>query len=375
MSRSPRPAPLFPLLLVLVPGCTGKDGPEGATQLELGEPLARVGAVEDPRQALNDVSRVVEDPLSGRILVFQRDEARVAVYDSSGAFVARIGGRGGGPGEFTLPANAGFIGDRVWISDVNLRKFSLFDRRTLEHDRDVVLPPTGTRSSPFTTDATGRIVLTESRGETVLWRNADRVLVEYPVERNVARLELAGRHITLLQPFAEGPRLLPTVDGGGILAVKVDEPSLRVLRLDLEGDTVFDRVLPVAAVAVTDAMFDEAVDGLVRGLGHVPLARSEIEEVVGQRIHRPHATLGITAVAIGPGDVLWVGSDAGGANTWWAVDGESGALIGGLALAEAQAVETGSRSHLWVLEKDALDVQYLVRYPLTQASSRGLPAR
>lgn len=338
-------------------------------QLQLGEPVARIGAIDDDRQALNVVTRVVEDPRTGRVFVLQRGDADVAAFDSSGHYVATLGRRGGGPGEFAVPVYVGLHHESVWVSDMSLRKLSRFDRSTLEHERDVVLPGGEYRRTPFTTGAEGRIVFMESRPERVLLRNGERTLWSHPARTGVSMIDLGGRATTLLQPFIDRTMLLAPVEGDGIVVLQPDGERLRLLRLTTAGDTVLDAPLPIEPTPVTDRIYERWIEQFMEVLRPVPVSVMSKERALREAIERPGAAYGIHGVgniATGPGDILWIGSELH--ERWDAVDARTGDHLGSLMLPEEVVIKTGSRTHVWLLEKDELDVNYLVKYPLTGLS-------
>jgi hypothetical protein len=329
-------------------------------QLQLGAPSARIGSVDDDQQALHRVNRVVEDPAGGRVFVFQQGSGEVAVFDAIGTRVGTVGRRGGGPGEFAAPANLGFAGAEFWVTDLSLRKFSYFDRQSLEHRRDLVLPTTDNRTTPFTISR-DRTVVTERTTDRWLWRQGDRPLASYAAELDVGGFSYGGRNITFRQPFSSSPRLLPTLDGQNLIVLTVDEPRLRVTRLTLDGDTILDRQLPVEATQVTGEIVDGWVEDFARRLS-VPASRSTVERLLHENVVRPATTHGVHSVVIGVDDVLWVGSTLGGSNIWRAIDTMNGTLLGTLRLPEGQSVKSGGRSHVWILSRDELDIEYLTRY-------------
>jgi hypothetical protein len=88
-------------------GCGG-DGARATEGLAssdtiVAQPLALIGEVDGPADyTFGDITSLVVDPL-GRIYVADRQGSTVRAFDSSGAFLALIGGEGQGPGEFARP--------------------------------------------------------------------------------------------------------------------------------------------------------------------------------------------------------------------------------------------------------------------------------
>lgn len=95
----------LPLLAALVLGACAAppetEGPGTLPVLTLGTgPTLEIGVVEgDENYAFQDVTSVLR-LASGNLVVADRGASDLSLYDASGAFVRRWGGRGEGPGEF-----------------------------------------------------------------------------------------------------------------------------------------------------------------------------------------------------------------------------------------------------------------------------------
>ena len=59
----------------------------------------------------------------GTIAVLQGQDSGVRFFDSSGNDLGLVGRKGEGPGEFQWPAQAGWIGDTLWVNDFMLKRF------------------------------------------------------------------------------------------------------------------------------------------------------------------------------------------------------------------------------------------------------------
>ncbi|MGD2121390.1 MAG: hypothetical protein PVJ76_06585 [Gemmatimonadota bacterium] len=121
---------LFAGMLVLFVSSTGavRAQPvtfqEDSVQLVGGPPLSRiVQLVVGP-----DSSAYLLDAMTPGVLE----------YDVAGAFVRQLGREGEGPGEFRSPWRIGMIGrDTLWVADLSLRRFTLFDASTGESLRTI----------------------------------------------------------------------------------------------------------------------------------------------------------------------------------------------------------------------------------------------
>lgn len=79
---------------------------------------------EEAGYALTHVSRVL--PYGDRVYVVQPQESHVRVFDARGRYVATIGRRGRGPGEFQRPGHIGVTGDTLWVADPAQNRLTLF---------------------------------------------------------------------------------------------------------------------------------------------------------------------------------------------------------------------------------------------------------
>ena len=89
-----------------------------------------IGSVDDPVYGLSAVGDVLTDDHYVYVLLGQ--EGRIRVFTRAGEFVRDLGGRGEGPGELLTPSSMGWHGSRLWVADVGLRRFTLFDVATGE---------------------------------------------------------------------------------------------------------------------------------------------------------------------------------------------------------------------------------------------------
>ncbi len=115
------------LTLVAIMGAAGPSAPPAAAQTafewsltEVRQPSFDTGTLFDP---------VGVDPApGGRFYVVDRGHHRVAIVDGGGGVVRSFGQRGGGAGEFESPRDVAVDAarDRVYVTDVNNRRLSVF---------------------------------------------------------------------------------------------------------------------------------------------------------------------------------------------------------------------------------------------------------
>jgi hypothetical protein len=91
-------------------------------------PAADIGATQgDSTAELSDVTGI-ERLSDGRIVIGNGDTHDLRFYDSTGHFLRRVGGAGAGPGEFRSLGRLFLLpGDTIVVSDVQLRRLTVFD--------------------------------------------------------------------------------------------------------------------------------------------------------------------------------------------------------------------------------------------------------
>ncbi len=109
---------IIALLLGTVSGLYGQQSSATVT--------VRIGSVDGP-DALGRVEAIQVDT-TGRIFVLESDMHRVQVYSARGEWLATIGRRGSGPGEFMNPAGMTWGPEgRLWVIDPGNSRASIFD--------------------------------------------------------------------------------------------------------------------------------------------------------------------------------------------------------------------------------------------------------
>jgi hypothetical protein len=103
------------------------SGPRSGPAITLGAPVrAAVGREDGPDHFLFGEIAAVAMNSRGEIVVVDRKVWDVRLFDSRGAFVKQLGGRGQGPGEFQSPHSVLVTpNDEIWIADMQ-RRLTIF---------------------------------------------------------------------------------------------------------------------------------------------------------------------------------------------------------------------------------------------------------
>lgn len=308
------------------------------------------------------------------------------VFDPSGRFLRQIGRLGSGPGEYRAPISFGLLGDTVWIVD-RVNGISFFQRRDGGIIDQVRIPPDG--SGPPTlvpisvlgTDAFLALVpagpnLRESGVGPVTFQQfivrLDRMgtvvdtLVGYTAEPGVT---VTPRGISAYQPVRDAPIVSYHASSNEIRETHrraaqntdVGEFGLSVRRLS-DGSgiqrTFRYRPIPIPSI-VRDSIRNEARSQLAGfDQEHMQIA---LEYLYLPPAYPPVSSGPVTALD----GTVWIGRESipGRPPTYLVLD----SLYAPLATVELPAnalrrVGPITGEHVWVIEKDEWDVQYMVRY-------------
>jgi hypothetical protein len=310
----------------------------------------------------------------GRLAALAADGSGVEVLSGAGERLRSVRLNEPGSGAGGISRRLGWLGDTLWIADQVAERLILFppgrepERGPREvREREGVLAPVPegpilspvdeTLPAPLAMDrpvpvpaANGRFLWTRPAPDAPYPpRHPDdppgRFLVvldpEWRVERVLATLrpgadpvnvELGTRPVIGEQPFRDPPLWALSPDGAHVTVVEREHQVAawmsiyRVVRLTLEGDTIFAVERPAPMVRVSDEAFEVARDelaarpGATEGLGTGPMSRA----VVGGLLYRPPFHPPISTLVVGRDGSTWLRwpDDGSGPVRWDVLDGE-----------------------------------------------------
>jgi hypothetical protein len=172
------------------------------------------------------------------------------------------------------------------------------------------------------------------------------------------------------QPFEDGPLVKLATNGKRLLiAERRAEPgntSFRVTALSHRGDTLFTRSFPYRPVPMREEVLNRAVDELAGQTASAPPGlRSSIERAIYRPAHLPT----ITGLVPGEDGTVWLKrEETPGPEARWTVLDERGSLLFDVDLPIRFFPFVASRSAVYGVLPDSLDVPSIQRYRVSRRS-------
>jgi len=341
---------------------------------------ARVGSVWDEDRMLAQVGSVAVygDSL---LLVIDRFDDAIKIFDWSGEPVGQIGRRGQGPGEFHAPGQMKVRNDTIFVVNAGSRSLILLDISGKELARF---------SLPFITVGEGTSGIPAPSGlfpdgtflgmPTARMPQMEREDREYhlpvlKVGRSGEILDtlalyrsFSGKILRVPDPVplpAELPSDLATASSTlGIVAIAQPSPPdvgarYRITSIRHTGDTIFSRLFDFQPQRISREM----KAALAQDYGGIALRSQRVMdalvEAYGARPHLPP----VSGLHIGLDGRIWVRRESvPGGPIHWEVLGQQGDRQFRLGLPDGVLLRLASADHLWIEEKDDLGVPFIVRY-------------
>lgn len=422
-------APL--LLWIAVAGCggagaSGTDHVDAMPRLTIEEEL-RIGDRDDPSVGFSRVYGADVDG-DGNLYALETSVPEIRVFGPDGEFLRRIGGSGGGPGEFEGAPRFGVVGDTVWAIDNRANRITLFDREgnllstgrvesatvalpgtTIAHMLPWAMRPDGmftshlarisgnpnapesgvrpTDSIPVPLvlfDATGAVADTigwAPRPPPRMWRPPSEAPAPY------RSIEIDGRRRSVPRPPTTLPYWMAVPDGYVMietpLAETADDAVFTVTRTGLSGDTIVHRELRYAPAPYTSADLDSIAIRAARGGpgGGVPfsptggpgLSEAEARNVaraLRREMDYPEFQLPLASYFLGKDESIWLrlNEEAEDGAARWIVLEADGRTRGEIILPPDARPAWASGDTLWLVDPDELEVPWLVRFRLAPGS-------
>ena len=402
----PHPTRTPPLVLavILTAGCQS-DGASSANPFTadpwtVSGPEVRIGSVDDPEYVFGPVVGLAPGP-DGFLYSLHWGDATIRRWAADGTPARSVGREGEGPGEFARPIRMGFFGDSLWVWDLDHYRVSYFDLAgeflgSMSPKVDIggpeVSPPRPERplrdgtfvgQVPAWSDGIARGTLTETpyvymntAGETLgrIWAKPYEPRDIFAI---LSATGFGGSYSN--QPFGDGYMATILEDGLLVLERRAwtgdGEPTVRVSKIGLGGDTLFTATVPYQPTPMPAERFDSVVRARTERMVASPGPFSAGEAEIRDALYRPSYLPAVSGMLVAEDGNIWLSrfdpfeSDTGEQfSEWWIVD------AGGVPLGRAHTPSGLRLMHVdndvgWGIERDELDVEYIVRYRLVKGGS------
>ena len=326
----------------------------------------------------------------GTLLVPQPAESVMRIFESAGRFLKLVGHPGDGPGEFRHIGRYGWTGDTLWVIDDARRRVSYFGPHGsfigsesdtissyglhqttlvafLKGGRFLTATQPAIRSvEPLPDSAVGRLYVRDRSGTQA------RAILRTPLRGDVARVEYRGGPTLLAQPLADVPLVAVPPDGGQIVIVERPTPlsaagEFTVRRITSDGRPLSSRRYTFDATRVQQGVLDSIVRTYAKVLANTrSAAEAEIAAAVRRAFLHPQWFPAFDKAVVGDDGTVWLRSLA--APTRWVVLDRDNTKVAEVRLPATAILGLVQRERIWVIERDADDIQSIVRYRLDRSS-------
>jgi hypothetical protein len=382
-------------------------------------PEARIGDFDDPVRGFSSVGGLDVGP-DGNLYVLERSVLEIRVLTPDGELLRRIGGRGGGPGEFEAPPRFGVVGDTVWAIDPHSSRITLFDTRgrvlstgtpqgvavPLPDAYGDVLPWTMREDGRFTSrltrvrsgEATGvketdripvPLVLFDATGavsDTIGWAGGPPPSAWRPSSEDDigwGEVSVGNRRLLVPSPPTRLPWWVSLLDGYIVVDAPAPpsghEATITVTRFGLSENTVYATAVHYRPDPYSADLLDSIASRAARGEqgGMIPFvirdgARPrapedwpQIAQALRSAMRFPPFQRPIDHVWVAQDESVWLRRwDGISPSARWVILDAGGGPRGGLELPANVDPLWHRNGVLWATVPDELDVPWVVRYAI-----------
>lgn len=339
-------------------------------------PDLRIGPDEQGERG--EFTRIVAVlPLAnGSVMIADGTAKEIRLFSATGEYIRSAGRSGRGPGEFSYLRELGLLGDTVWAIDAIERRVSYFsaDGTPLSTARIesraaalTALLPAGRAlgmawAAPRTAPTTPLVLTTRGAAvtDTLVWLNT--------AHANVFMTVSESRFIIGQQRFSDAP--LAVVAPGGQIIFVVDRTvatdarstAFRVLALEADGDTLWNRALPYMPKPLEKARGDS----LLNSYRQTRTGSELSADVLRRGIFIPDFLPPVTSAVPASDGSLWLRREEAPANVeYWVLD-KTGSHSATVTVPATLTLMAATATHVWGVQKDEFDVPTVVRYRITR---------
>jgi len=374
------------------------EGPAAAKAPEwtVGEPTVRIGSVEGDETALTDVTAVLPWD-DGSVFVASRSDASVRRFAADGSFLGSFGRPGDGPGEFRRITAVGRAGDRIWVLDGATSRFTFFTPEgELLESRRVELPPEPSGMAhlyPYALGPDGRTVyaaysvptLPPGSGVEVppqthlvadLTEGEPRAVVTAPWGHTFFVVQWDDQGATAGPlPWRDAPLIAADPRRGVFFVMEYDtgapaeRAAIEVTAVGAAGDTLAHAALPYVPVPLLQTQKDSALDALAAIFSRMRPGATEasVRSRLADVLYLPETHPPLDRATVDESGRLWLRRrppEADGSSVWMVLDGNDLSHVADVRLPAGFELEAALAESVWGVERDDLDVPFVVHYPL-----------
>lgn len=383
-------------LCLLCLACAERDVGTSAQDYAALELVAesRIDGHEHSLVPIDTTFRVAVAP-DGTIAIAQLQTSEIRLFSPAGEPIGAVGRRGRGPGEFEQLSRLGWMGDTLYAYDLTLRRFTLFDNE-YEYLREVRVPDAVSPSADLATRVPGfgivhglalypdgsvygrlsgpqRQIQSEEFDATLTTYGrvtSEGVILSYvqwspgsdPIEMRVGeRVAMMSADIL---PSERRPFLSLSPDGRLLARLDVfmsgaDQGSYEIVVADvLSASEVYVQRDAFDVRPITQQIRDSILDSRLAG---VP---AEMAAAYREHGRFPPLLPPVEGIVLGRDRTLWVRLATTPFGRPYRIYDPRGALVATVVLPESERVVVADLSErsIWVIEKDAVGVESLLRY-------------
>lgn len=265
-----------------------------------------------------------------RIIVWDGGDMNIKVFDASGRPIRILGKRGEGPGELRQTGRMSVHGDTVWVSEFASNRLTSFDLltgrartnqvhaksagRAYLHDKLKdgywfrISPPnmSGTGYSHALFSASG-----ELRDTIVTFLPTPKQLRYDVLQANVRNGPVVAKQSSL-QPFTTNPLLVSTSDGSRFVLAEMTaslnarSESMRLISLNLSGDTIWNRLIAFEPTPLTDEMYQSKIEQLVAPTTVRGVRMIGDRRMIADSLVRPRNLPAFTKLILSADGSIWI---------------------------------------------------------------------